>query len=1633
MTMQLRLTDFIKDQDILRNNLIKQRDVDILFNEIKEYHSNLIEELKRAYDVARKARSKLLDPSNDVEIPIAKNMAERVEKLMGIDGLAKRIQELEDKGMSREEICFKIAEEIVEGKFGRFDRETALDKAIRVAVAIQTEGVVAAPIEGIAKIKIDKNDDGTEFLRIYYAGPIRSAGGTAQVVSVLIGDYVRRKMGLDRYKPTKEEILRYCEEIMLYKKVANLQYLPSDEEIKLIVENCPICIDGEPTEDIEVSGYRDLPRVETNRVRGGMCLVIAEGIALKAPKLKKIVEEIEMDGWEWLDNLINKNFEREDTEFTDANYEYRREEDDEESIEREKEEFQDVRPKDKYLSDIVAGRPVFSHPSRKGGFRLRYGRARNSGFATVGINPATMVICDGFIAIGTQLKVERPGKAGGVVPVTTIDGPTVKLKNGDVLRVNDYKTALTLKDEVEEIIDLGEILINYGDFLENNHPLMPASYCYEWWIQEVRKKGINGDFRKISEEEALKLCDDYGIPLHPDYTYLWHDISIEDYIYLRDYISKGKIDGKMLVLDYDERAKKILEDLLVEHKIRNDKIIIERWKVLVRCLGLTFNLRKVNIEIKENDVLNVVRRLSGLDVRAKALTRIGARMGRPEKSKERKMSPPPHILFPLGFAGGKQRNVKEAVRTSKVEVEVSLRRCKNCGKESFWLKCECGGITEQLYYCTKCKIKTRNETCPNCKGEAKPYVKMVVNLKEIYENALKNLKEYNLEVIKGVIGMTSKWKIPERLEKGILRAKHGVFVFKDGTIRYDMTDLPLTHFKPKEIGVSVEKLKELGYKHDYLGNELKSEEQIVELKPQDIVISKDCAEYLVRVAKFIDDLLVKFYGLEPYYNVKRSEDLIGHLVICLAPHTSAGVLGRIIGFVDMNACYAHPYFHASKRRNCFSADTEILTEIEGDIKRIKVKELYDLFEDERFEKGVWVRKRPKVKVKVFSFDPKSKRVVLTDVVDVIKAEAPEHLVEIELEGGKKFKVTPDHFVLIYEGSIIKKRAFEVKEGDLMISPFIEFEEVNLEEIDLLEEFAKHKDLQDVVVRGVKNFLEKILSREERRKFYDSIRYDSITLKGLIEILDSKLMSLKDVPREVFIAIKRDNVKVKRFIKLNPLLKLLGYYLAEGYARKSDSCYQVVFSSCDEFMKEDIKRTIKEAFGDLRLYEKDWKITICSRVIYLLFTEILKAGSNAHDKRIPSFIFKLPKEKVRILLSAYASGDGSSLKTKPRICFYSANLSLLRDFELLLMSKFGIKCYLTVDKNANRGNSVVVRYHQRKGSKPPKSVVYALNISGKYYDMFYREVGFTLPRKQMIYYLHKGRRHLKDRSKADYGWLLRVRRVRYIKNDGNRFVYCLNAKRYHNVLVNDYIVTSQCDGDEDSVMLLLDGLLNFSRYFLPDKRGGQMDAPLVLTVIVDPREVDKEVHNMDIASYYPLEFYEATMRYADPKEISIERVEDRLATEYRFFGLKFTHDTEIGIGVKESRYKSLKSMQEKVKAQMSLAEKIRAVDEHDVAERVLTCHFLPDIIGNLRAFSRQEFRCVNCNTKYKRPPLTGKCKCGGNLTLTVHNSSITKYLGVSKELCERYRVSEYTRQRLKLAELEIKSLFESDVRRQVTLF
>ena len=1116
--------------------------------EYSRYFSDLQSGLNILYEVACRAREKGLDPKLKPEPKITIDIAERVEQLVGPIGVGARIREL-GESMERREMAFKIAEEVVYGRFEHLEPERAADQAVRTALAVLTEGITIAPTQGVTEVNFKQNSDGTRYLAIYFAGPIRPAGGTAQALTLVVGDFIRKKLGLDRYKPSEQAVMRFVEEVRLYeRKVRRFQYHVTDEDLYEAMRSLPVEATGVGTEPFEVSSFRDVPGIETNRVRGGALIVVVDGVVGRARKLLGTCEKLHVEGWDFLSRM------GEGTEGENSHA--------------------------KFMDEIIVGRPVFSFPSAVGGFRLRYGRARNTGLAAVGVHPATMIILKRFLTTGVQLRIEFPGKSAIVTPVDAIEPPVVRLKGGSVVRVDTVEEAEKLEDSVEKILFVGDVLVNIGDFLQNNVPLLPSGYDETQWrldIKEALKRfdeaveaktgGLNSakllglvddPWSWPPAEEAVRLSAGLGVPLHPRYTYLWSVISSEDVLRLRECLLKAErvqMNGSWgLVCEMDAEVKGLLEKLLIPHEVSDGRLIIsETTPILERCLALD----KPELEIKASpNSLELVCRLSGLEVKEKAPVFVGARMGRPEKAKERMLSPYVHVLFPVGNAGGAQRDIVKASKRASISVELIKQVCPRCGQLVFGAKCpDCGvdAVTENV--CPRCGRPVNGSRCPTCNVAAVSYGQVRIDLGRLLDGAQKRSGSSLPEIIKGVKGLMNGGRVPELLEKGILRAKYDLSIFKDGTIRFDMTDAPLTHFKPSEIGSSLERLRELGYTHDRYGRPLESPEQMLELKTQDIVVPEKCGDYLVKVAKFLDEELVHLYGLAPIYNVNRRNDLIGALIMGLAPHTSAAILGRVIGFTRALVCYAHPLWHAAKRRNC-------------------------------------------------------------------------------------------------------------------------------------------------------------------------------------------------------------------------------------------------------------------------------------------------------------------------------------------------------------------------------------------------------------------------------------------------------------------------------------------DGDEDAILLALDPLLNFSEAFLPDQIGGLMDAPLFIIPVVIPSEVDKESHNVDIMDFYPPVLYEEAQKHADPSDYGriIDTIGTRLGTEAQFQGFGYTVEcSNINLGSHEGAYTHLGTMLEKLEAQLELSEELKAVDVKTVATGILTSHFLKDIVGNLRAFTSQSFRCMSCNRRYRRIPLLGKCpRCGGNISLTVYQGGIEKYVESASKLVDRYDLGNYYFQRIQLVKDELDTLFQKSV-------
>jgi len=1127
-------------------------------NDVKKYYADLTNQINAAVIVATKARNTGKDVCDNIECLPAAGIAEKTELLTGPKGVAKIYNELWEKTHDRFQVTLEIFNMILDKKLGSIeDPEKRLDQAIRTALVIQTDGVVVSPLDGLPKIKISKNSDGSSYPDIYYAGPIRAAGGNAQTLPLLLADLAREKLHLDRYKPTDREIERYIEEALIYQtEIVARQERITEKEVRAIIENCPICINSGPDSDVEVVANRDIERIPTNRVRGAMCLVLIDGVCVRAMKIMKTGKKLGLN-WSWLEKIIK--------------------------IKKTSEGAFELKPSTKYIEGLAAGRPVFAHPFVPGGFRLRYGKARNTGLMAKAVNPATMYVLDEFIAVGTHGRIERPGKSLQFFPCDEIDGPIVLLKDKSVVKIDNVNSALKYRDDIEKILFVGDILIDIGDFKKSGHPLIKNGYVEEEWLAEIKyllktekitQKAADDcfDFYKHPDAyTAMSLSINYNVPLFPKYIWyydLLNDNELKELVIATRSAEKIFKDKKIIStkIEYNKTIKEILEKIGLPHKYSPDdnKIVIqEEAYPFLKVTGALNALDPID-EFNGLDTLtgNAVEKLSAISkiiIKNKSGTYIGARMGRPEAAHERIMAGHTNVLFPIGHGFGNVRDIMK-IRNKKSDnvsntdfgindTEVKAYICPECKRIIFHRHCfNCHIKANAIRQCKKCKRQTIDNVCHICNEKTSLLFEHKVNMNKLIEDACKNLKIEQPESLKGVKGLFSGEKVAEPLEKGILRAKNEVYIFKDGTCRYEGLNATITQISAKEFGYSVERLRTMGYSVDYLGNELKKEDQRVSIFPQDIIVDDHCGEYFLKVSKFIDDLLEKFYGLPRFYNLSKKEDLIGQLVIAIAPHTSAGVVGRILGFSKTKLCWGHPYFITAKRRNV-------------------------------------------------------------------------------------------------------------------------------------------------------------------------------------------------------------------------------------------------------------------------------------------------------------------------------------------------------------------------------------------------------------------------------------------------------------------------------------------DGDQDSMLLLMDGLLNFSMSFLSNKSGGRMDAPLAFTTIINPFEIDDESHEIETVTEYPFELYQDAKNFSDPDSGTIQFVAKSLGTELQYNCIKYTHDTrQFDEGPKQSAYLQIKSMADKVDKQAKLQKRIAAVDYKDALERLLHYHLFPDIIGNTRAFARQKLRCVKCNTKYRRIPLSGKCKCGGKLILTIAEGSIRKYVDIARKVIIDYELKPYLLQRVNISEQEINSLF-----------
>jgi len=124
---------------------------------LQKYFETISSGTQKALKIATTARQKGFDPETKVDIPIAKNMAERVMGLISTvapqlsgSNMVERIMELEKEYSPLDwRVGFKIAAEVAKEKFAKFEsKKEAVEVGIRTGFTYLTGGIVSAPLEG---------------------------------------------------------------------------------------------------------------------------------------------------------------------------------------------------------------------------------------------------------------------------------------------------------------------------------------------------------------------------------------------------------------------------------------------------------------------------------------------------------------------------------------------------------------------------------------------------------------------------------------------------------------------------------------------------------------------------------------------------------------------------------------------------------------------------------------------------------------------------------------------------------------------------------------------------------------------------------------------------------------------------------------------------------------------------------------------------------------------------------------------------------------------------------------------------------------------------------------------------------------------------------------------------------------------------------------------------------------------------------------------------------------------------------------------------------------------------------------------------------------------------------------------
>ncbi|MGB9741194.1 MAG: DEAD/DEAH box helicase [Candidatus Bathyarchaeia archaeon] len=323
-------------------------------------------------------------------------------------------------------------------------------------------------------------------------------------------------------------------------------------------------------------------------------------------------------------------------------------------------------------------------------------------------------------------------------------------------------------------------------------------------------------------------------------------------------------------------------------------------------------------------------------------------------------------------------------------------------------------------------------------------------------------------------------------------------------------------------------------------------------------------------------------------------------------------------------------------------------------------------------------------LKAVAFEPKNLKLAFRKVSSVIRHKTDSLLCRLKLETGREITVTPNHSIYTLEGlDIITKKASDIKPGDFVLIPRrLPLDASEKGEIDLIRELSKLKEAENLFIKNIPSefFTSSVFNAIKVRNHYKK-NWRRRRELPLVIFTRLRFQGELDLSR-VYFSYLGSRHKVPADIPINSeLLRLIGYYIAEGSMNEKNYRVSFSFASKEKEYIEDACKIVQKIFH-FKPSVSDRKnvtyIDIRNKIVYLLFNKILKLPKRAKNKRVPSLVFNIRHELQREFLKSLVAGDGTFGK---RLDYATSSRSLASDLLYLLLQDNVVGTFSSVGRKS----------------------------------------------------------------------------------------------------------------------------------------------------------------------------------------------------------------------------------------------------------------------------------------------------------------------------------------------------------------